>query len=206
MQGINMQKMLSPMATIYQAQLEASRQFADAIFSGTAKIDNVLLEASHRACIEQLRFAQSLVAVRDTQGASNAQAKYLTQRQERAMDCQRELIRVFTEVQSDLGKATRNFMQQLGSGAIPDFSAALEPKRELEPAAYNPLTGMFTAWQSVFREATSVANRNIEAARTTLEDVANTAFSQAGEAIDETVGALAAGGEKKASAASDKRK
>lgn len=206
MQHLTMQKMLNPMAAMYQTQLEASRQFADALFSGVEKIDHVLLEASHRACIEQLRLAQSLVAVRDAQGATSVQAKFLSQRPERAMDYQRELFRVFAEVQSELGKSMRNCMEQLGGGAMTEFATALAPESGGEAASTIPLTGLFTAWQSAFREASAVANRNIETARTTFENVAHTAHENADEAVDETVETMTGGSESKTGRSGGKHK
>lgn len=204
MQGMNMQRLYSPMASIYQTQLEASRQFADALFSSAEKIDHVLLAASHRACIDQLRFAQSLAAVRDAQGAADAQAKFLSQRPDRAMNYQRELIRVFTEVQTELGRSMRNYMEQIGNfgnGAASEFASAIEQDTPTAGEAYNPLTGIFSVWQSAFREAASAANRNMEAARTTFENVATTvqesAQENADEVIDETMEAMTAGREKK---------
>lgn len=205
MPATNMQNMLNPMmnmANVYQTQLEASRRFADAFFTGAEKIDHVLLEATHRACIEQLKFAQSLVAVRDTQGAVNAQAMFFSQRPDRAINYQRELMRVMTEVQSELGKSMRNYLEQMRSGAASGMSA-LEPEAETEheiynPMAYNPLSGMLSVWQSAFREATTAASRNMEAARNTFESAVHTANADAEEALDETMEAMTAGRERKA--------
>jgi hypothetical protein len=191
------------MANIYQTQLEASRQFADALFSSAEKIDQVLLAASHRACIEQLRFAQSLATVRDAQGAADAQAKFFSQRPDRAMNYQRELIRVFTEVQAELGKSMRNYMEQIGSignGAATGIASAIEQDTPTAAEVYNPLTSLFSVWQSAFREAASATNRNIEVARTTFENAASTIQENADEVLDETMEAMTAGREKKATA------
>lgn len=203
MQGMNMQRLYSPMATIYQTQLEASRQLADALFASAERIDQVFLAASHRACIEQLRFAQSLASVRDAQGAADAQAKFFSQRPDRAMNYQREVIQVFAEVQAELGKSVRNYMEQIGSignGAASEFGSEVEKDAPTAADVYNPLTGIFSVWQSAFREAASAANRNMEVARSTLENVVNTvqenAF-EAGDTGDETTEAMTAGREKK---------
>ena len=207
MQGMNMQAMYGPMANMYQTQLEASRRLADAFFNGAEKIDHVLLAASHRAWTDQLRFVQSLVAVRDAQGAATAQAKFFSQRPDRAMNYQRELMRVFSEVQSEIGKSMRSYMEQVGSGIAPDFASALESEDVAGPETYaplatNPVAGMFTAWQSAFREAASAANRNMETARDTFENTASTAYADADaeEALDETVEGMTAGKEKRSSA------
>lgn len=205
MQGLNMQNMYNPMANMYQSQLEASRRLADAFFNGAEKIDHVLLTASHRAWTDQLRFIQSLVAVRDPQGAADVQAKFFSQRPDRAMNYQRELMKVFTEVQSEIGKSMRSYVEHLGSGVAPDFAAAMAPDDATEqetynPIAANPLTGMFTAWQSAFRDAASAANRNMETARTTFENAASAAYENAEEAVDETIEGMTAGREKRSTA------
>ncbi|TCS35747.1 phasin family protein [Paucimonas lemoignei] len=203
MQGMNMPKLYSPMATFCQTQLEASRQFADALFSSAEKLDQVLLAASHRACIEQLRFAQSLASVRDPQGAADVQAKFFSQRPDRAMNYQRELVRVFTEVQAELGNSMRTYMEQIGSignGAASEFASEAERDAPTAADIYSPMTGIFSVWQSAFREAASAANRNMEVARSTFENVVNTVQDNAGEVVDtvdETAEAMTAGREKK---------
>ncbi len=176
-----MQNSFAPLANIYQTQLEASRQFADAIFSGTEKIDHVLLDATHHAFTEQLSFAQSLIGVQDAQSIANMQSHYLSRRPERTMDYQRELIRIFSEMQNEIGKSMRHYMDQFGQGVLSTAESAREVP---EKAGFNPVTGMFSAWESAFREATSFANKGMEAARNTFEDATNMAYS-ATEAADE---------------------
>ncbi|WP_164932025.1 phasin family protein [Janthinobacterium sp. 17J80-10] len=190
---------------MYQTQLEASRRLADAFFSGAEKIDHVLLTASHRAWTDQLRFVQSLVAVRDPQGAADAQAKFFSLRPDRAMNYQRDLMKVFTEVQSEIGKSMRSYVEQVGSGVAPDFAAGIAPEDTSEqetynPIAANPLTGMFTAWQSAFREAASAANRNMETARNTFENAASAGYEHAEQAVDDAVDEMTAGREKRSTA------
>ncbi len=208
----NMQNIFNPMANIYQTQLEASRQFADAIFSGTEKIDHVLLEATHRAFTEQMKFAQSLVAVRDTQGVTDAQTMFLSQRPDRAMDYQRELIRVFSEVQNELGQSMRKYVEQLSSTAVNGAAAAASSAATDGHVndAFNPMTGMFSVWESAFREVASLANKNMEAARNTFENTAGTAFSETsemvGEAIDDAEDASAGHRRKSPAANHHKRK
>lgn len=195
MQTMNMQQVMSPAAHLLQAHLEASRRVADAFFAGVKKVDNLMLEASHRACIEQLRLAQSLAAVRDAQGASHAQATYLAQRPDRAMDYQRDMIRVLTEVQADLGKSMRSYLEQIGNGAIAGFSGAVDPAAVASPDLYQPMASIMSAWQSVFRDAASMASQNFEMARGSFTSMAAAAGSAADAVIDETVEAMTAGKE-----------
>ena len=88
---------LNPIADMYQTQLEVTRQFADTLFSGTEKIDHVIINATHRALTEQLRLAQALAAVRDPRGLASLQSM-LVPHPENAANCQREVLQVFAEI------------------------------------------------------------------------------------------------------------
>lgn len=192
-----MQNVLTPITTIYQTQLEASRQLADAVFSGTEKIDHVVLEATHRAFSEQLRFAQSLAAVRDPQGMASAQNTFLTQRPERAMDYQRELIHIFTEMQNEIGRSMRTYMEQFGSSAVSGSANTIDAVENQANEVFNPITGMFSLWESAFREMASVANKNMHAARDSFESAASEAYDKATETAEDVVEATMPGRERK---------
>lgn len=218
-----MQNVFTPVADLCQAQLEASRQLADAVFSGTEKIDQVVLEATHRAVNEQLRFAQSMVSVRDAQGMAEAQTTFFSQRPDRLMEYQRELMRVFTEVQSEWGKSVRTYLEQLSNTAISGASTLANANA---PASnvYNPFNSMLSAWESAFREASSMATRNMDTARNTFENVrdtfdnaanantantanaASTVTADMSEAASEAVNTMAAGMDNKTTANSATRR
>jgi phasin family protein len=202
----NMQNMLNPVANIYQTQLEASRQFADAVFSGTEKVDQVLLEATHRAFTEQLKFAQSLIAVRDPQDAANVQASYLSQRPDRAMNYQRELIRVFTEIQTELGKSMRNYVEQLNTTASNGPSASLGAMEDEASEIPNPMPNLFSLWESAFRQAASLATQNMNSARNTFEQTAQAAYGNASEAMEEAADTMTGGRSKRSTSGNGKRK
>ncbi len=202
----NMHQVFNPIATVYQTQLEASRQFADALFAGTEKIDHVLLEATHRAFAEQLKFAQSLVAVRDPQGVANAQSTFFSQRPERAMDYQRELVRVIAEVQNDLGNSMRHYIEQLSNTAGSSAAASIDASDQQARDAFNPITGMFSFWESAFREVSSLASKNMQAARDSFEHTADAAFSEVADAADEAAAGTSGHARKSAAASHAKRK
>jgi len=183
-----MQNVFGPMANLYQTQLEASRRFADALFAGTEKIDQVLLDATHRAVTEQLRFAQSMASVRDPQAAATAQSSFLSQRPDRAMEYQRELMRALVELQTELGNSMRQYLEQW-NGTLADGAAAAEDTaNDQAREIVNPVTSMFSFWESAMREATSMANRNLQAARDGLEtaaDAAQSTFTAGAQAAEE---------------------
>jgi len=176
---------LNPIADMYQTQLEVSRQFADALFSGAEKIDRVVINAAHRALTEQLRLAQALAAVRDPRGLASLQSM-LVPHPENAANCQREVLQVFAEMQAEIGKSMQQFIEQLGTNAANSTVKPLEATREqLNGAPFDP-TGMFSVWESAFREAAAFTNKNIIAAAATLENTANAAATAAYPETDST--------------------
>jgi hypothetical protein len=166
----------NPMVDMYQTQLEASRRFADVLFSGTERIDRVVLEAAHRAFTDQLKFAQAVMSARDPQSVANAQSSYFSHRPDNAVNSQKEIMRIFAEIQNEIGRSMQFYVEQLGSSVATNTSAPFQATQErANGAAFNPMTGMFSVWESAFREVASMANRNMAAARTTFENAASTA-------------------------------
>jgi hypothetical protein len=191
---------MNPIIDMCQTQLEASRRLADVVFAGTERIDRVVMDAAHRAVTDQLNFAQAVVATRDPGGIADLQSTFLSRRPDNAMNYQRELIRVFAEIQSEVGKSMQYYIEQVGSsltlGAATSTRAAQEHASD---ATFNPMTGMFSVWEKAFREASSMATRNMEAARASLENVSAAAAETTQHAVD--VGIKA--GESVTSAAAD---
>jgi hypothetical protein len=175
---------LNPIVDMYQTQLEASRQFADAMFSGTEKIDRVIIDATHRAVSDQLRFAQALAAARDPKGLASLQPSLLN-RPESAVNYQKELMRVFAEMQNDLGKSVQQYVEQLTTRTANNATKPLETVQEhTKDAMFNPMTGMFSVWESAFKEVAALANKNMVAARSTFENAANAAGSAANNGVN----------------------
>lgn len=193
-----MPNVFTPIANMYQTQLEASRQFTDAIFAGTEKIDQVVIDATHRAVSDQLRFVQSLAAVRDPQGVANAQTSFFSQRPDRAMEYQRELMRIFSEMQSDIGKSMRQCLEQWSTSVASGAAESVETAQEKTSEAFNPVTSMFSMWESAFREVASLTSKNVEAARSGFENAANTAFTAATEAAEDVTDMATGARERKA--------
>jgi len=176
-----MPSMSSSIVNLYQNQLEASRQFADAIFSGTEKIDRVVIDATHRAVTEQLEFAQALAGVRDQASLAKLPSGFLP-KPEDAANYQREILQVFAEMQNDIGKSIQHYVDQISSTATGSASRGTETTQSLANGAFNPMN-MFSVWQSAFNKVAALANRNMQAARTNFENVANTATSAAAQAV-----------------------
>lgn len=196
-----MQNPFAPLASIYQTQLEASRHFADAFFSNTEKIEHVMLDATRRAFTEQLEFAQSMAAVRDPQDAASVQSAFISQRPQRAMEYQRDIMQIFADMQNALGQSMRASIAQLGQSFVRDSEAA----QALQPgdAAFNPVNDMFSMWESALREATALAGRNMAHARDNFESAvpaANAVYRRATAAAEEAAHETAHAPGKKAGA------
>lgn len=177
-----MQNVLNPMVTMYQTQLEASRRFADAIFSGTEKIDRVVIGATHRVFTEQLRFAQTLSTIRDPRSVGNAlQSSFFSRNPDDAVNYQKEIMRIFAEMQNELGRSLQDYIEQLGTNAATSAAAPLEAVQErANDAVFNPMTSMFSVWETAFKEVAALAKKNMMAARSTAEEAA----AKAAEAVD----------------------
>ncbi len=186
-----MQNMSSSIVNLYQNQLEASRQLADAIFSGTEKIDRVVIDATHRAFTEQLEYAQALAGARD-QGSLPSLPPSLMPKPENAINYQKEILQVFAEMQNDIGKSIQQYVEQIGNTAPEGAARGAETTQRLakgafNPGAFNPVTGMFSVWQSAFNEVAALANRNMQAARSNFENAAGSAANSVTQAATSVI-------------------
>jgi hypothetical protein len=164
---------LNPITDIYHSQLEASRRFAEVFFSGTERIDHVVLEATHRAFTEQLNLAHAAVAIRDPKEIVHLQSNMLSHRPDGAVNFQKEMMRVFAEIQNEMGKSMKEYVERFGSSVARSATAPLKSVQDrTTDTVFNPMTGIFSIWESAFREVAALANKNLTAARAGYEDVA----------------------------------
>ena len=184
-----MPSVLNPIVDMYQTQLEASRRFADVVFSGTEKIDRVVIEATHRAFTEQLNFAQAVASARDPKGVANLQSTFFSRRPESAVSYQKEIMRIFAEIQNEIGRSMQDYAEKFGTNVANNATAPLKAVQEqTNDTVFNPMTGMFSVWESAFKEVASLANRNMAEARSGYESAANaatTATQAAGRAASD---------------------
>lgn len=172
-----MQNVLSPMVNMYQTQLEASRRFADAIFSGTEKIDRVVIGATHRVFNDQLRFAQALSSIRDPRNVSTTfQSSFFSRNPDDAVNYQKEIMRIFAEMQNEIGRSMQDYIEQLGTSAATNATAPLNvAPGQANDAVFNPMTSMFSVWESAFKEVAELAKKNMVAAKSAIDSAATKA-------------------------------
>jgi ElaB/YqjD/DUF883 family membrane-anchored ribosome-binding protein len=172
-----MQNTLSPMVNMYRTQLEASRRFADAIFAGTEKIDRVFIGATHRIFNEQLDLVQAMASMRDPRSAaSTLQSGLMARAPDDSVNYQKEIMRIFAEMQSEIGRSLQDCLEQLGTQAAGTASAPIRTtQQQAGDAMFNPVTSMFSVWESAFKEVAALAKKNMTAARTSMDETANRA-------------------------------
>lgn len=192
-----MQNIPNPLVAVYQTQLEASRRFADAIFAGTEKIDRVMIGATQRAFNDQLDLAQAMTTARDPQRAGAAMpSSFMVRSPDDVINYQKEIVRIVAEMQNEIGRGLRAYMEQMRTqagrttGAVNQLSSG--EGRAQENDALNPVTSMFSVWETAFKEVADLAKKNMTAARNAAEgaishgvqDAANFANTEANSAID----------------------
>lgn len=173
-----MQNVMTPLVTMYQTQLEASRRFADAVFSGTEKIDRVMIDATHRVFTEQLNLAEAMASARDPKTAGTTlQSSLFSGTRNNAVDYQKEIMRIFAEMQNEIGRSWQDYIQQLRTQASNNATKPLEAvQTRANDAVFDPMTSMFSVWESAFKEVADLARKNMTAARTSMSDAAEKAM------------------------------
>ncbi len=171
----------NPMVDMVQCQLEASMQLADAVFSGTEKIDRAVLDVTHQAVDGQLKFAKAIADIRDPSKMTELQST-MAHRPEKAMRSQQQIMAAFAEMQAEIGKSIQNYMEHVNQLAMARSAQAGQQTNSgietADNAMFNPVISMLSVWEKAFKEVTSMANRNMMAARSSIES-ATTAASEA---------------------------
>ena len=109
------------------------------------------------------------------------QSSLLTRNPDDVVNYQKEIMRVFAEMQNDIGRSLQDYIEQLGANAASSAVAPLDAARDrVNDAAFNPVTSMFSVWESAFKEVAALARKNMVVARTTMEDAASRAMENAG--------------------------
>jgi len=79
-------------------------------------------------------------------------------------------------MQTEIGRSLQDCLEQLGTQAA---NTAATPIRNTQEQAndimLNPVTSMFSVWESAFKEVAALAKKNMTAARNAAEEAANRA-------------------------------
>lgn len=168
----------NPVADLMRFQLDASIELADAMFSGTEKIDRAMLDVTHHAVDGQLKLARAVADMRDPDKLAELQVS-IAGRPERTIRCQQEIMAALVEMQAEFGKSIRNYMERMSQTAAEQADEAGERlsagAQEASGAAANPFSGMMSVWEQAFKEASRLANQNMLVARSSIEGASHAA-------------------------------
>jgi hypothetical protein len=169
-----MQNGSNPLVTMYNTQLEASRRFAEAVFAGSEKIDRVMRGATQRVFNEQLNLVQAITSARDPRTVgSTLQSSLFTRNPDDAMNYQKEIVRIVAEMQNEISRSMQECMTEIRTGATESATRPLQAAQaQANDAMFNPMTSMFSVWESAFKEVAELAKKNMVAARGAVEQAA----------------------------------
>lgn len=169
-----MQNGSNPLVTMYNTQLEASRRFAEAVFAGSEKIDRVMRGATQRVFNEQLNLVQAITTARDPRTVgSTLQSSLFTRNPDDAVNYQQEIVRIVAEMQNEISRSMQEYMTEIRSGATTSATRPLQAAQtQANDAVFNPMTSMFSVWESAFKEVAELAKKNMVAARGAVEQAA----------------------------------
>jgi len=176
----------NPVADLMRLQLDASIELADAMFSGTEKIDRAVLDVTHHTVEGQLKLARAVADLREPGKLAELQSS-IAERPERTIRCQQEIMAALVEMQSEFGKSIRHYIERMSQTAAEQADEVSErfgsAGQQTPGAAANPFTGMLSVWEQAFREASRLANQNMVAAQSSMESATHGAH----EAVSRTM-------------------
>jgi hypothetical protein len=171
----------NPLALIYQTQLEAGRRLSEAIFSGVEKIDRAVMGATRQALADQYRFVQAIVGAGDPRSAGSLQNSLFGQTPGNVVNCQKEISGIMVEMQNEIGRSLQECVEQWRqrmSGRIPGTG-----DRPIG-AELNPITGLFSVWESTFKDVAALARKNMMTASQVAQGSAGYASDAASHALE----------------------
>ncbi|HYD59330.1 MAG TPA: phasin family protein [Noviherbaspirillum sp.] len=185
-----MQNATNPLLTMYNTQIEASRRFAEAVFSGTEKIDRVMRGATQRVFNEQLNLAQAITSARDPRlVGSTLQSSLFSRNPDDAMSYQKEIVRIVAEMQNELTRSMQDYMEQIRTNATTSTTRPLQAAQtQANDTVFNPMTSMFSVWESAFKEVAELAKKNMVAARGAVEQAAGRSAQQMASYVETATG------------------
>lgn len=177
----------NPMVDLVNYQLETSMQLAEAIFSGTEKIDRAMLDVTHQAVDGQLKLARTVSDIRDPERLAELQSS-LAARPERAIQCQQQIMSALVEIQAEFGRSIRNYIEKVNQTSVLQTEESGSQRvagtgsEHVPGSPLNPFAGMLSVWEEAFKEAGRLVSQNLMAASSSLESASSVVREAASEA------------------------
>ena len=141
----------------YQEQLEATRQMLEAIFDGTGRIDNVVIEQTRKAFDEQVKFFEAIAAVRDPQGMTALHSAFFSHTPQDFVKAQQQILSVVSETQAKLNECMTKRITAMKPDVKPFWAT-----RSTQEDASNSMETLYSAWNKAFQDAVTLANHGMK--------------------------------------------
>jgi methyl-accepting chemotaxis protein len=158
-------------------QLSASKELANAIFSGFEKIDHALVDVAHQMLDAQRKFGSVAADMRDQSRMVELQESVLC-RPDKAMQCHQQIMSAMIEIQTEIGRSTREYfdrLSELSRGQLQRLAKQSEFRREKSQVQHleagNPFAGMLSVWRDTFQEARQVMAETMASAQNGAEHI-----------------------------------
>jgi methyl-accepting chemotaxis protein len=158
-------------------QLSASKELANAIFSGFEKIDHALVDVAHQMLDAQRKFGSVAADMRDQSRMVELQESVLC-RPDKAMQCHQQIMSAMIEIQTEIGRSTREYfdrLSELSRGQFQRLAKQSEFRREKSQVQHleagNPFAGMLSVWRDTFQEARQVMAETMASAQNGAEHI-----------------------------------
>jgi phasin family protein len=171
--------MQNPLQDLYQAQLEATRKVANIVLSSAEKMDHLSLGVAKDSMNDQIKYVEALGAVRDPNGVQTIQSAFSKQSPEVMLNYYRELFKVFSESNTEIGRIAENYLEDMKAAALKTANGATRnagvaaTANEGAPvdagilglwnAGYKQLSKMTEQYLQVANEAANVVNKTTRA-------------------------------------------
>lgn len=134
----------------------------------------MLIGAARRAVSAQLDLAEDMAALRFSQSLNVGQRTGTSsQNWGSVVADQQEIVRIFVDMQAEIGKSLQESMGQYMTFAPDAMESTIHRgMRQSEDARTNPVSGMISVWESAFKAAADLVRTNTVLARSTAEATA----------------------------------
>jgi hypothetical protein len=157
------QQQSNPVTDMVQYQIETTMHLADAVFSGTEKIDRAVLDGTHHAIERHLKLARAVTDMRDPEKMADLKA-VISAKPDQAISCQQQILNAWIEMQSEIGRSVRESIERFNHVASERAAQAMEQagRSKTDSSMVNPFAGMLSMWEQAFREATRLASESTQ--------------------------------------------
>jgi hypothetical protein len=155
--------MQNPFLDMYRSQLEASRYISRVIFTNTEKLEHLALTTAKTGVDDQLKYAQSLGAVRDVEGAKSLHTAFVAHTPEVLMNYYRSVWNIFADANSEMGKVAETYLEDMKSVASRGATTAVVAQNGVTAPSGAALVNI---WANAYQQFADMTKHYMESAAT----------------------------------------